>query len=239
MELARKIQIRLAQLEMTQSELAERIQADKSQISHWISGRNKPGMKNLSKIATALETTIDYFLEAPTSTAGIMPQGISEELLDRFPSINKGILVPLLGEISAGKMQEAIENTEKWDDAMYISGRIIEALNITHDHLYILKVRGASMLYEGIHEGDLILCEYLPYNRHEEYKPGNIIVAEYEGKVTLKKLFTKRVGINHVVIFLQAANPAYDPIIISDTAEQFHPLGKVRTVLRLFDKNHI
>ena len=48
---------------------------------------------------------------------------------------------------------------------------------------YMLKVKGDSMLEEGLMPGDMVIVE-----RRSSYKPGQIVVASIDGEFTLKYL---------------------------------------------------
>ena len=48
---------------MTQSELADILEIDKSSLSRYIAGFRKPDPEMLANIATALDTTSDYLLD--------------------------------------------------------------------------------------------------------------------------------------------------------------------------------
>lgn len=222
---------KLAEKEITQNQLAKEMEIYPSQISEWITGKVIPSMKNLYKISKILGVDIEYFLSESKESINI-ESDIPEELLDKFPSIRKGILVPLLGEVSAGEMKLAIENPNKWEDAVYVPGYVMEKIRIIGDHLFALTIASDSMTGIGINKGDLAICEWLPYNRYEEYRSGDIVIAEYDGKVTIKRLFTERFGFDKVMIILEPANPKYRPIIIKDVTNQFHPLGKLKTIIR-------
>ncbi len=67
---------------------------------------------------------------------------------------------------------------------------------------YMLSVKGDSMKDAGILSGDMVLLE-----RTENFKAGDIVVAEVDGEYTLKYLRK-----NGSQFFLEPANKAYKPI---------------------------
>jgi len=69
---------------------------------------------------------------------------------------------------------------------------------------YMLRVRGDSMIEDGILDGDLV-----GVHRSPEAINGQIVVARLEGEVTIKRF--ERVGDR---VRLLPRNPAYQPIIV-------------------------
>ncbi|HUD20896.1 MAG TPA: transcriptional repressor LexA [Candidatus Saccharimonadales bacterium] len=127
---------------------------------------------------------------------------------------NNGIfnfVAPLMGTIQAGRPIEAI--------------RTAETLEIPRDmmskNVFALKVKGDSMIDDGILEGDYVVVE--PCNSP---KNGDIVVALInKDEVTLKRFYREK---DH--IRLQPANKKYQPIRVSKVYIQ----GKVRGVIRKF-----
>ena len=128
------------------------------------------------------------------------------------PAADEG--VPLLGVVAAGSPVEALPQDERIDlpAAMLGSG----------DH-YALKVRGESMIDEGIHDGDLVVVR-----RCEKAGDGDMVVALVAGEVTLKRIY--RHGADR--IRLQPANPAFPPLVVS--AEDVQVQGRVVGLLRRY-----
>ena len=115
--------------------------------------------------------------------------------------------VEVLGRIAAGEPIEAVEVPERMD--------LADLLPMGREH-YALRVRGTSMIDEGIHDGDMVLVE-----RRKVAENGELVVAVLEDQgiegATLKKFFREKVD-GHDRIRLQPANPALKPIIV-DTVE--------------------
>lgn len=107
---------------------------------------------------------------------------VEQKLLKIIPGRRRNIelikktddLLPLIGRIAAGKPIEAV----KQDEA-------IDVLNIfLGEGRYALKVKGDSMVEEGILDGDLVVCQYA-----QEAPSGKIVVALIDGQeATLKKI---------------------------------------------------
>jgi DNA polymerase V len=74
---------------------------------------------------------------------------------------------------------------------------------------FLIRVQGESMRDAGIHSGDTLIVDksVTPYDRQ-------IVVAMIDGEFTVKR-FRKRGG----KIFLEAENPAFDPIEVGENQE--------------------
>jgi repressor LexA len=88
--------------------------------------------------------------------------------------------LPILGSIAAGKPIEAIEIQEDTPLPKLLFGE---------DH-YALRVRGDSMIEEGILNGDLVICK-----KQDTASEGQIVVALIDGvEATLKKIHYAEAG---------------------------------------------
>ncbi|MBI4164840.1 MAG: transcriptional repressor LexA [Acidobacteria bacterium] len=122
---------------------------------------------------------------------------------------------PLLGRIAAGQPVEAIPNPETFSFGDFTSGR---------GSIYVLRVKGDSMIEDHICNGDYILVEGT--NTAEN---GEIVVALTGGTdATLKRLFREPNG----KVRLQPANAQMDPIILP--ARDVKIQGRVIGVLRKY-----
>lgn len=128
----------------------------------------------------------------------------------------KAVLLPLMGLITAGEPIEAVESEEK----MAIpSGMVRDG----QDN-FVLKVKGRSMIEDGIMDGDYVVVE-----RTEAPKNGDVIVALLEDTyATLKRYYKERDRIR-----LQPANHEMEPIFV-EKATPFQVQGVVRAVIRTF-----
>lgn len=118
--------------------------------------------------------------------------------------------VPLLGTIAAGGpilAEQAVESVFPLPREIVGEGT-----------LFLLKVRGDSMVEAAITDGDWVVVRQQPVAEN-----GEIVAAMIDGEATVKT-FTRRDG--HV--WLMPANAAYDPIPGDDATI----LGRVVTVLR-------
>ncbi|MEE8141733.1 MAG: transcriptional repressor LexA [Planctomycetota bacterium] len=126
--------------------------------------------------------------------------------------------VEVLGQIAAGEPLDAIEVPESVD--------LAEILPMGREH-FALKVRGHSMIDEGIHDGDLIIVE-----RRNIADDGEVVVAILEdNRATLKKLYRQE-GSGGKRFRLQPANESLEPIF----TDRLEIRGVVVGVVRRYPK---
>lgn len=125
-----------------------------------------------------------------------LARGIVPLVAGRGAPVEKGI--PLIGRVAAGRPLLAVENRERMVD--------LDRMLFQPRPDYLLRVTGDSMIEAGILDGDL-----LAVHNTREARSGQIVVARIEDEVTVKRL--RRKGTR---IVLEAANPAFDDIRVSD-----------------------
>ena len=121
--------------------------------------------------------------------------------------------VPLLGDVAAGTGVIAQENVE---EIMPLPA------DLTGDgELFMLRVRGESMIEAGIFDGDLVVAR-----RQQHAENGDIVVAGInEGEATVKRFRRLRNRVH-----LEPANPALSVMIFEPFEVTIY--GRVVTVLR-------
>lgn len=133
------------------------------------------------------------------------------ELINDRELVRKEVVnVPIVGRVTAGEPILAVENIEDFfpmpkDFANY-------------DDVFMLRVRGDSMINAGILDGD-----YVVVRQQAHANDGDIIVALLEDEATVKRFFKER---DH--IRLQPENDLLAPIRVTDV----EVLGKVVGVFR-------
>ena len=124
--------------------------------------------------------------------------------------------VPILGSVAAGGLIEPFSDVQ-------------ENLDITNvfkkKDVFALTVNGDSMIDACITDGDMVLME--PIRDSHSIKNGTIVSAMVPGLGSTLKYFFKRGG----KIFLEAANPAYEPIELNNIDEVLFQ-GKLLAVWR-------
>jgi repressor LexA len=123
----------------------------------------------------------------------------------------KALLLPLKGLITAGAPIEAVETNEK----MAVPNEMVN----DGEDAYVLKVKGESMIEDGILSGD-----YVVVVASSTPKDGDTVVALLENNYATLKRFYKEKG--HVR--LQPANRTMKPLFVKDIIVQ----GIVRGVIR-------
>jgi len=135
------------------------------------------------------------------------------EPTDKAVRWGRSVILPLRGIITAGQPIEAVEEHET----------IAVPVDIVPDsaNSYVLRVKGDSMIDEGIWDGDYVIVE-----RNPSPKNGDVVVALLDNTyATLKKFYRERTRIR-----LQPANKTMQPIYCYDPLIQ----GVVRAVIRSF-----
>lgn len=134
---------------------------------------------------------------------------------DRLPDENRATKLPMLGNIAAGSPIEAIENREELD---------LEQLFQSRNGVYVLRVRGESMIDDHLCDGDYVVIE-----RRENARNGEQVVALLDsGEATLKRFYREGSKIR-----LQPANRTMEPRIVP--ADQCKVQGVVIGVLRSYN----
>ena len=123
-----------------------------------------------------------------------------------------GFSLPLLGVVAAGKAIEAIEQDDRLEFRELFKG----------DDLFVVKVRGQSMIDGHIADGD-----YVVIRRKETCDNGDKVVAMVEKAMTLKKYYKKKDQIR-----LEPMNGTMDPIIVDPSREDVRVLGVLAGVIR-------
>ena len=134
----------------------------------------------------------------------------SERRLVRSAPAPPDAFVPPLGDIAAGGSDFA----EQAVQSVFPLPREI----VGEGELFLLNVRGDSMVDAVIRDGDWVVVRQQPVAEN-----GEIVAAMIDGEATVKTL-RRRDG--HV--WLMPANPAYDPI----PGDEATVLGRVVAVLR-------
>ncbi|MCA9388966.1 transcriptional repressor LexA [Candidatus Berkelbacteria bacterium] len=122
--------------------------------------------------------------------------------------------IPLMGAIAAGSPIAAIRTNETIDIPRSMMG----------PDVFALRVRGDSMIDDGILDGDYVVIQ-----KTDRPKNGDIVVAMLEEEnVTLKRFYKERDRIR-----LQPANPKYPPIHTNHVDIQGKVLGVIRMMSQI------
>lgn len=165
-------------------------------------------LKSTSSVHAHLETLEKngYIRRDPTKPRAI------EIIDDNFNLTRREVVnVPLIGQVAAGQPLLAVEN---------ITGYFpIPAEFVPKEEVFILKVKGESMINVGIYDGDQIIVK-----KQETASNGEIVVALVDDSATVKRFYFENGHIR-----LQPENDFMEPILV-DSCEI---IGKVIGLIRI------
>lgn len=168
-------------------------------------------LKSTSSVHSHLETLEKngYIRRDPTKPRAI------EIIDDNFNLVRREVVnVPLLGRVAAGEPLLAVENVESYFP--------IPAEYMPNSQIFMLEVKGDSMINAGILSGDQVIVE-----QKNTAHNGDMVVALVDDGATVKTYY-KEDGYYR----LQPENDYMDPIIVRDNLQI---LGKVIGVLRFMN----
>jgi repressor LexA len=127
--------------------------------------------------------------------------------------VHRAAALPLVGSVAAGKplLSEEIDETVEVPEAMLRRG----------EH-FALRVRGDSMIEDGIRDGDLLVVQ-----RREDAEIGQTVVALVDGEATVKRYYRQGDKVE-----LRPANERFSPIVAEPSSVQFQ--GVVVGLVRAF-----
>ena len=165
-------------------------------------------LKSTSSVHAHLETLEKngYIRRDPTKPRAI------EIIDDNFNLTRREVVnVPLIGQVAAGQPLLAVEN---------ITGYFpIPAEFIPKEEVFMLNVKGESMVNAGIYDGDQIIVK-----QQSTASNGEIVVALVDDSATVKRFYKENGHIR-----LQPENDFMEPIIV-DSCEI---IGKVIGLIRI------
>lgn len=199
-----KIGVRLKtsreQNDLTIKDVATRIGLSTSTISRYENGIvENVSLPTMQMLADLYKVNVLWLL------------GKSEDKHERTINKQSTISVPLVGTIAAGTPILAEENIERYFN--------IDS-SIKAD--FCLRIKGDSMINEGIHNNDIVFIHQQPILENGEI--GAVII---DGEATLKRFYKTNTG-----IVLQPANEKYAPIIVDENSNLIIA-GKLSAVLNV------
>ena len=176
---------------------------------------------------TIAEIQAHFGLSSPSTVHSLLSALEREGLIRRTPNVSRGVEIigadptnaeceiPLLGFIAAGRPIEAILSQESICIPRDMLGK---------GRTFALRVRGDSMIGEGILDGDSIVVE-----SRQMAENGQTVVALVDRSDATVKRFYKERG----QVRLEAANPRFKPILIKPP-DRVEIQGVVIGVLRKY-----
>lgn len=166
-------------------------------------------LKSTSSVHSHLETLekLGYIRRDPTKPRAI-------EIVDDEFNLSRRELrnIPLLGNVAAGQPLFAEQNIESYFPML--------SDELPDGNLFMLNVRGESMINAGIFDGDKIIVQ-----QTETAKNGDIVVALVEEAATVKTYYKQNGRFR-----LQPENDTMEPIYVNEVII----LGKVVGLFRFF-----
>lgn len=133
-------------------------------------------------------------------------------ITDHISQTSQGLEVPIMGYIAAGA---PIEPYADPNATISISPSMVSSKK----RVYVLQVRGESMIDDGIWDGDFVVVE-----QQDQADNGDIVVAMLDnGMATLKRYFKEPTRIR-----LQPANKMMSPIYAKNVTIQGKVVGLIR-----------
>jgi len=174
-----------------------------------------PTQKEIGKHFGLVKSTVHQHIEILKEKGVLNNQTRAIEIAkNKKPSIL--VNIPLLGTIAAGEPIEAIEDKETIEVPK-------SQLSKSGEH-FALRVRGDSMIDEGIFDGDIVVIRKQPDAENGE----TVVALINDNEVTLKKIYKEKGRFR-----LQPANPSLKPFFTKELIVQ----GKVISIIRNYENN--
>lgn len=166
-------------------------------------------LKSTSSVHSHLETLEKngYIRRDPTKPRAI------EIVDDSFNLARREIInIPIIGTVTAGQPILAVENIEGYFPLL--------AEDLPNKEMFMLNVRGESMINRGIYDGDKVLVE-----KRQTAQNGEMVVALLDDSATVKTFYKEDGHFR-----LQPENDSMEPIIV----DEVEVLGKVVGLFRQY-----
>jgi repressor LexA len=167
---------------------------------------NAVGLKSTSTVHGHLERLEKKGLIRRDATK---PRAI--EIVNEFSYQKEILTIPIVGSVAAGQPMLAVENAE---DVFPVPAEFFS----TNKKMFILEVKGDSMIGCGILSGDFLIVE-----QQTTADNGDIIVALVDDSATVKRFFKEKDYIR-----LQPENPDMNPILVNECSILGKAIGLFR-----------
>jgi repressor LexA len=175
------------------------------------------GISSTNGVADHVKALIRKGYITRLESGGGLARGIMLTEKSNVPRLDSVVEVPVLGHVAAGSPILAEENYER-------TLRLDKSMVSTSSPVFALRVRGESMIDEGILDGDIVIVR-----QQSTARDGDIVVALIDGDATVKTYFRERNRIR-----LQPAHPTMKPIYV-DSSQQAMLQGVVIGVYRHYN----
>ena len=182
-----------------------------------------PSVREICKAVGLKSTSSVHMYLARLAERGEISKDSLKTRALRVPGLNtnmgddiNSISIPLVGQVAAGEPILAEQNIEEY---IKLPTSMLKRTTSSAS-LYMLKVKGDSMINVGIYNGDYVIV-----SKGTSALNGEIVVAMIENEATVKTFYKEK---DH--IRLQPENDAMEPIIVQNA----DILGKVVALYRKF-----
>lgn len=212
MQLYENIKKRRNELNMTQTELAQKTgYSDKSMIAKIEKGTVDIPISKIDEFAKALHISAGDLMGNPEKKSPTI-------LLEISSAKTEAVRIPVLGDVAAGIPIDAIEDILDYEE--------IPAELAEQGQFFGLRIKGDSM-EPRICEGDVVIVK-----KQEDADSGDIVIACINGDSATCKRLIKYPD----QIVLMPLNNKYDPIIFTMEDVQNTPLTIIGKVVELRGK---
>lgn len=212
MQLYENIKKRRNELNMTQTELAQKTgYSDKSMIAKIEKGNVDIPISKIDEFAKALHISAGDLMGNPEKKSPTI-------LLEISSAKTEAVRIPVLGDVAAGIPIDAIEDILDYEE--------IPAELAEQGQFFGLRIKGDSM-EPRICEGDVVIVK-----KQEDADSGDIVIACINGDSATCKRLIKYPD----QIVLMPLNNKYDPIIFTMEDVQNTPLTIIGKVVELRGK---
>lgn len=172
------------------------------------------GLSSPSSVHSHLNSLVEagYIKRDPSKPRAIMIVDGEDTAVPARSSRTRDI--PVLGRIAAGTPILAAEHVE---DVLTLPVDLVG-----DGPVFLLEVKGDSMIDAGIHEGDLVAI-----HKQADARDGEIVAALVDGEEATVKRLRRKDG----KVILESENPAYLPMVFTEGVEL---IGKVVSVIRRY-----
>lgn len=181
---------------MSQKELASKLFVSQQAVGKWERGEATPNPETIARLAEIFSVTAD-------------------ELIGRPPQAQKGIRIPVLGDVAAGVPIEAVTDIVDYEE-------IDSAMAATGEH-FGLRIKGSSMEPRMV-EGDVVIVR-----KQDTAETGDTVVVLVNGdSATVKKIKFTPAG-----IYLIPTNPSHEVQFYSPQDVEQLPVRVIGKVVEL------
>lgn len=171
---------------------------------------------------TVREIGLKFNISSPNGVMCHLKALEKKGLITREPNMSRAIMLatetpdgrgglPLAGRIAAGRLEEAVAQDERIDFAELFSA----------DDLFVLKVKGDSMIEDQISDGDYVIIR----KQATAHKGQTVVALTDDNEATLKRWYPEAKRIR-----LEPANSSMAPLYVKNAQVLGVVVGVVRTV---------